>query len=200
MKIRGFRIEPGEIEFVLRSHPAIAAATVVDRVIAGDRRLVAYLVPTDPDRGIPSTTELRAHTADLLPEHMIPAAFVELAAIPLTANGKVDRAALPVPDGVRPDLADHYQPPRTPTERILARMWSELIGVERVGVTDDFFELGGHSLLATRVTSRIRAVLGAEIPLATLFDQPTVTQLAAAVNRALLGAPDEALEIEELEI
>ncbi|NUR62202.1 MAG: amino acid adenylation domain-containing protein, partial [Catenulispora sp.] len=200
VKIRGFRIEPGEIEYVLRSHPAVAAASVVDRDIAGDRRLVAYLVPADAEQGIPSTSDLRAHTADTLPEHMIPAVFLELAAIPLTPNGKVDRDALPAPDGFRPELADRYQPPRTPSEKIMAQMWSDLIGVERVGVTDDFFELGGHSLLATQVTSRIRAVFGVEISLATLFDQPTVEQLAAAVNRALLGMADESQEFEEFEL
>ncbi|MFD0634345.1 amino acid adenylation domain-containing protein [Catenulispora yoronensis] len=184
VKIRGFRIEPGEIEFVLRSHPAIAAATVVDRVIAGDRRLVAYLVPADPDRGIPSEGDLRAALREVLPDHLVPAAFLELPELPLTPNGKIDRTALPTPDGLRSASEDRFAAPRTPTEELLAGIWAEVLGLDRVGTRGNFFDLGGHSLLATRVVSRIRAVFGVEIPLAALFDEPTVAGLAGIVESA----------------
>ncbi|GAA2061956.1 non-ribosomal peptide synthase/polyketide synthase [Catenulispora yoronensis] len=184
VKVRGFRIEPGEVEAVLAAHPGVSSAVVVADGEGGDRRLVAYLVPADPDAGLPAVSELRAFTGRGLPDHMVPAVFVEISAIPRTPNGKIDRKALPAPDGVRPDLTAGFAAPSTPTEELLAGIWAEVLGLDRVGVSDDFFDLGGHSLLATRVVSRIRAVLGVEIALADLFDQPTVTGLARVVETA----------------
>ncbi|MEV6868890.1 amino acid adenylation domain-containing protein, partial [Streptosporangium subroseum] len=143
VKIRGFRVEPGEVETVLRAHPAIETAVVVAREDGGDRRLVAYLVPADLESGMPSTSELRAFLLRSLPEYLVPAVFVELAAVPLTSNGKLDRAALPAPESVRPELGVEFAAPRTPAEEILAGVWAEVLGLERVGVGDNFFELGG---------------------------------------------------------
>ncbi|MEV1173957.1 amino acid adenylation domain-containing protein, partial [Nonomuraea sp. NPDC049784] len=185
VKIRGFRVEPGEIESALRFHPAVAAAAVLAREdggTAGERRLVAYVVPDDLEEGLPSAGDLRAFLLRSLPEHLVPAVFVELAALPLTSNGKLDRAALTAPESTRPDLASAFAAPRTPTEQALAAIWCEVLGLEQVGTADNFFELGGHSLLATQVVSRIRAALDVEVPLATLFDHPTVGDLGAVVD------------------
>jgi amino acid adenylation domain-containing protein len=190
VKVRGFRVEPGEIEAALVRHPAVAAAAVLapaDLEAPGERRLVAYVVPA---AGVEDATpgELRAFLAGLLPAHLVPATFVALPALPLTANGKVDRAALArLAPAARPASAAPGELPRTPAEEILAGIWAEVLGVERVGVEDDFFALGGHSLAAMRVVSRARAALGVELPLRALFAAPTVAGLAAAVERGLLG-------------
>ncbi|MFD8817021.1 amino acid adenylation domain-containing protein, partial [Streptomyces sp. NPDC059627] len=186
VKVRGVRIEPGEIEAVLVAHPGVQVAVVTPFGESAQARLVAYVVPSDPAEGIPDTGELRGHLRRSLPEAMIPSAFVELAGLPLTASNKIDRAALPVPDTGRTDQDGSYVPPSTPTEDVLAGIWAELLGVERVGTEDNFFELGGHSLLATQVISRIRDAFGTEVPLATLFDQPTVGELARAVEERIL--------------
>ncbi|MEU7876514.1 amino acid adenylation domain-containing protein, partial [Dactylosporangium sp. NPDC049140] len=180
VKVRGYRIEPGEVRAALLAHPAVTGAVVV----ADGQRLVGYLVPSDE---MPSVGSLRAFLAGRLPEHMIPAVFVELTAIPLTANGKLDRAALPAPDQSRPELAGGFVAPATPAEELLAGVWGEVLGVDRVGVHDNFFELGGHSLLATQVVSRVRAVFGVELPVAALFDEPTIAGLAVAVEGASPG-------------
>ncbi len=185
VKVRGFRIEPGEIEAALRRHPAVAAAVVV----AAEGRLVAYLVPADPAAGVPAPGVLRDHLRDSLPAYMVPAVFVELSVLPLNSSGKVDRAALPAPDGARPDLVSGFVAPRTVTEELLAGIWAQLLGVDRVGVLDDFFELGGHSLLATRVAAQVRAKLGAEVTVAALFDRPTVAGLAEMVEEAGRSVP-----------
>ncbi|MET7339604.1 amino acid adenylation domain-containing protein, partial [Nonomuraea sp. NPDC005650] len=182
VKIRGFRIEPGEIRHALTGHPHIAAALVTTFGQDADQRLVAYLVPADPALGIPATDELRAYLATALPDYMIPSIFIELAAFPLSPNGKIDRAALPVPDGSRPELAGGYQAPSTPTELLLAGIWADLLGVDQVGVGDNFFDLGGHSLLATQTMTRIRSTFGTDLALAALFDQPTIKGLAALID------------------
>ncbi|HEX2092675.1 MAG TPA: amino acid adenylation domain-containing protein, partial [Longimicrobiaceae bacterium] len=183
VKVRGFRIEPGEIESALERHPAVEQAVVTareDRL--GERRLVAYLVaPEGVDA--PDPAGLRAHLAAELPEYMVPAVFVVLDAFPLNANGKVDRGALSDPE--LPAAA--YVAPRTPTEEVLAGLWAEVLGVERVGVEDDFFALGGHSLRATRLATRVRELFGVELPLSAVFDAPTVAALAHRVD-ALLHA------------
>ena len=153
----------------------------------GDRRLVAYLVPADPKEGIPPLSELRAFVGRRLPGFMVPAVFTELASLPLTASGKLDRAALPSPDAARPELAGGYVAPATPAEELLAGIWAQVLGITRVGVTDSFFDLGGHSLLATQVISRVRGVFGVEVALAALFDQPTVAGLAAVVEGTAPG-------------
>jgi thioesterase domain-containing protein/aryl carrier-like protein len=188
VKVRGHRIEPAEIQAALTAHPTVSAAVVLADGPATRRRLVAYLVPADAAAGIASVTDLRGFLGARLPEHMIPAVFVELAAIPLTANGKLNRAALPAPDAARPELAHGYTAPQTPTEEALADIWAEVLGVDRIGVHDNFFELGGHSLLATQVVARIRAT-GRELSIGDLFDHPTIAGVAP-----LLGAPSDALQ------
>ncbi|MFD0265490.1 non-ribosomal peptide synthase/polyketide synthase, partial [Streptomyces sp. NPDC127106] len=175
VKVRGFRIEPGEVEAVLVSHPAVARAAVAVR----DDRLVGYVVP---DSGaVPRPGALRAYLRDRLPGHMVPSGFLVLDALPLTPNGKLDRAALPAPD-LTSDAPGRE--PRTPQEHVMARLFAEVLGVDRVGVDDSFFDLGGHSLLATRLVSRVRSVLGAELALRTLFESPTVAGVAVALGRA----------------
>ncbi|HJX28063.1 MAG TPA: amino acid adenylation domain-containing protein, partial [Thermoanaerobaculia bacterium] len=181
VKIRGFRIEPGEIEAALEAHPGVTACAVVVRSIGGpaaeSSALVAYVVR---DETQPSMGELREHLRRRLPEFMVPAFFVALSELPLTPNGKVDRRALPNPE--REPAAADLSAPRTPLEELLAGIWAEVLGQERVGIHDSFFDLGGHSLLATRVISRLRGVLGIELPVRTLFEQPTVAALAAVVE------------------
>ncbi|HEU4558643.1 MAG TPA: condensation domain-containing protein, partial [Longimicrobium sp.] len=175
VKIRGFRVEPGEVEAVLRAWPGVREAAVVVREdTAGDRWLVAYVA------GEVAADEMREHLRGQLPEHMLPGAIVRLEALPLTANGKLDREALPAPE--RASAEDRYVAPRTPVEEVLAGIWAEVLRLERVGVRDHFFELGGHSLLATRVVSRIRAVFSVELPLRALFEGPTVAELAGRVE------------------
>ncbi len=181
VKLRGFRIELGEIEAVLALHPQVRAAVVVLR----GERLVAYVVP-HADGVEPA--DLRRHLAERLPEHMLPAAFVSLPALPLTPSGKVDRRALPAYDPAVERGAEAAVPPRTPLERALAAVWTEVLGVERVGVEDNFFALGGHSLLAVRVLSRLLARLGVELPLRALFEAPTVAGLAERLREAAAPA------------
>ncbi|WP_239137298.1 condensation domain-containing protein, partial [Dactylosporangium siamense] len=170
LNVRGYRVEPGEVEHVLVAHPAVSAAVVV----ADGDRLVAYVVG--------ASDGLREWVSGRLPQYMVPAVFVELTELPLSANGKVDRAALPAVGAVRPVLA--FVEPVGAVQEALAGVWAELIGVDRVGATDNFFALGGHSLLATQVISRVRALFGVEVPVAAVFDSPTVAGLAAVVEAA----------------
>ncbi|WP_162911639.1 non-ribosomal peptide synthetase [Streptomyces koyangensis] len=179
VKIRGFRIEPGEIETALRTHPDVADTVVATRGDrTGDKRLVAYVVPASPELDVAS---LRPWLHGRLPEFMVPAAVVGIERIPLTGHGKVDRRALPAPD-----LTVHGASlaPRTLLEQLLHGLFAELLGAERFGVTDSFFELGGHSLLAIRLTSRVRVVLGRELPVRAVFEAPTVAGLAALLSRS----------------
>ena len=187
VKIRGYRIEPGEIQTVLAAHPAITAAVVTADGDGQDRRLVAWLVPAGPAAGLPPAAELRAFVGQRLPEFMIPAVFTELAALPLTPSGKLDRAALPAPSATRPRPGPGYTAPATPTQELLAGIWAQVLGLDQAGADDSFFDLGGHSLLATQVISRIRGVFGVEIPLAALFDQPTVRGLATVIEGTAPG-------------
>jgi amino acid adenylation domain-containing protein len=179
VKIRGFRIEPSEIEAVLLSHPAVAQATVIAREDRpGDKRLVGYVVSASGQSTDPAS--LRAHLGQSLPDYMVPAAIVLLNALPLTPNGKLDRKALPAPDLIA--SANAWRAPRTPQEDILCALFAEILGLARVGTDDNFFELGGHSLLATRLISRVRAALGLELPLRSLFETPTVAGLAERLD------------------
>ncbi|HEY4929198.1 MAG TPA: amino acid adenylation domain-containing protein [Acidimicrobiales bacterium] len=179
VKLRGFRIELGEIESVLADGPGVARCAVVVREDSpGDRRLVAYVVLSDETV---DTGRLVDHLRGRLPTYMVPAAIVPLEVLPLNANGKLDRAALPVP------VSDHRPaarsvPPTGPTEETLAAIWADLIGTTGIGSDDDFFDLGGHSLLATRLVARIAAQLQVEVPLATLFEHPVLGRFAEAVD------------------
>ncbi|WP_434517517.1 non-ribosomal peptide synthetase DhbF [Bacillus subtilis] len=183
IKIRGFRIELGEIDAVLANHPHIEQASVVVREDQpGDKRLAAYVVAD----GAIDTAELRRYMGASLPDYMVPSAFVEMDELPLTPNGKLDRKALPAPD-FSTSVSDRS--PRTPQEEILCDLFAEVLGLARVGIDDSFFELGGHSLLASRLMSRIREVMGAELGIAKLFDEPTVAGLAAHLDLAQSARP-----------
>jgi acyl-coenzyme A synthetase/AMP-(fatty) acid ligase/acyl carrier protein len=189
VKIRGFRIELGEVETVLRQHPSLKEVVVIDREDQpGDRRLVAYVVA---HQEIPPTTiELQGFLQNKLPHYMIPSAFVLLTALPFLPNGKIDRRALPAPDMTRPEQKTTFVAPRTPIEQVLAGIWSQILGLEQVGIHDNFFELGGHSLLATQVISQIRKTFQVELPLRRLFETPTVTGLAEAIAQIQHNQPE----------
>ena len=177
VKVRGFRIELEEIETVLGHHPEVRENAVVAREDnRGDKRLVAYVVPNQ--RQSATVAELRSFLKQKLPDYMVPSAFVFLDVLPLTRNGKVNWNALPEPDDTRPELDESYIGPRTPLEEILAKMWIELLSVEKVGIQDNFFDLGGHSLLAIRLINQIEKRLGKSLSLASLFQSPTVESLA----------------------
>jgi acyl-coenzyme A synthetase/AMP-(fatty) acid ligase len=175
VKIRGHRTEIGEVEAALRAVPAVTDAVVVaDAGAGGQLRLVAYAV------GGIEAASLRSELARLLPEYMVPAAFVRLDALPLTANGKLDRRALP-----KPDLGGGGgRAPRTEVERVLCGLFGDVLGLESVGIDDSFFELGGHSLLATRLASRVHSALNRDLPIRVLFDTPTVAGLAERLDAA----------------
>ncbi|MBD8529925.1 MULTISPECIES: non-ribosomal peptide synthetase [unclassified Massilia] len=202
VKIRGFRIELGEIEAVLNRHPAVREALVLARSDGpGDPRLVAYVLAHDdaqsaqPAQSAPLEAQLRADLARALPPFMLPAAFVVLDAFPLLPNGKLDRKALPAP-GIDAGALQAFEAPREGIESMLAAVWCELLGRERVGRNDNFFELGGHSLLAVRLMTRIRQVLGREITLRQLFEYPTIHSLALhlagarAISLSAIGRAD----------
>ena len=182
VKIRGFRIELGEIEVALAALAGVReAVAVVQRYAGDDRRLVAYVV----GESAPGPRELGTLLASSLPAYMVPSHFVSLSALPLTANGKLDRAALPAPERVGLEAGDVWQAPRTPVEEILAGIWTEVLGLDRVGPADNFFDLGGHSLLAMQVVSRLRSLFQVELGLRELFEEPTLAGLAARVEEAL---------------
>ena len=188
VKLRGLRIEPGEIEAELRRQPGVREAAVVVREDSpGDKRLVAYLVtePPAPEPGAAGTldeTALRTALRGALPDYFVPAAFVELPALPLTPSGKLDRQALPAPV-VRRDTSTALVEPRTATERLIAGIWRELLGVEALGIDDDFFDLGGHSLIATQVAARLRRVAEGGVSVLDLFAHRTIRDLAALVEQ-----------------
>jgi amino acid adenylation domain-containing protein len=175
VKIRGYRIEPGEVEAVLGEHPGLQeTAVVVREEVAGEKRLVGYLVWREGT--VADVGEVRSYLKQRLPDYMVPSALVVLERLPLTANGKVDRKALPAPEGRPEGVA--YVAARTPIEGMLTEIWAEVLHVGRIGVHDNFFELGGNSLLATRVVAKIRNVLKIEVPLRVLFEGPTIAALA----------------------
>ncbi|GAA3170810.1 MULTISPECIES: amino acid adenylation domain-containing protein [Streptomyces] len=186
VKLRGYRIELGEIETVLEAQDSVEQAVVTVREdTAGDQRLTAYVVlaPDTDGEGTDAAARLASLVPRLrtalgvpLPDYMIPTAYVALDALPLTPNGKIDRKALPAPDTRR--SGDDYTAPRTPVEEVIAGIWAEALGLDRVGVTDDFFALGGHSLLSTRIVARLRDTFQADVPLHRVFREPTVAGLA----------------------
>ena len=182
VKIRGHSVEIAEIEATLLDLGNVKEVAVTALELGQeDTRLVAYIVPRH--ESFPSVGHLRAALAEALPDYMIPSAFVRLPALPLTPNGKLDRRALPKPDEERPDLECAYEAPCTPAEGALAEIWEEVLGLERVGIHDDFFELGGHSLLAANLFAQIEKAFGQRLPLSTLFQAPTVRQLANILHR-----------------
>jgi amino acid adenylation domain-containing protein len=186
VKLRGFRVEPGEVEAVLAAHPAVAQAVVVVREDQpGVKRLVGYVVLADADEFDPAP--LRAHLASVLPDFMVPAAFVPLPAIPVTANGKVDRRALPAPEFTG---SAEYCAPRTPAEQVLCELFAEVLGVERVGVQDGFFELGGDSIIAIQLVARTRTA-GLVLTPREVFEHRTVAALAG-IARQLDAAAGQA--------
>ncbi|MEV6974201.1 amino acid adenylation domain-containing protein [Kitasatospora sp. NPDC093806] len=189
VKLRGFRIELGEIEAVLSRHPAVRQVIVIAREDRpGDTRLVGYCaVPTeDVDERVELAAELKRFAAETLPGYMVPSAVVVLPALPLNANGKVDRRALPAPD-LGTDAAGRA--PRDEREQALCALFGEILGIDDITIDDDFFELGGHSLLATRLVGRARAELGADLAIGDLFQAPTVAALAARIAEGPAGDP-----------
>ncbi len=180
-KIRGYRIEPAEIELALRQYPGLQQAAVLVRDHSGDQQLVAYLVPSDHAESDFQQAELVKFVREKLPDYMVPAAFVQLDALPVTPNGKLDWKALPAPERRLPPIASLA--PRDPTETRLARIWEEVLDLRLVGVRESFFDLGGHSLLATRLFARIEKEFGRRLPLGTLFEAPTIEQLAVILRQ-----------------
>ena len=176
VKIRGYRVELGEIEAFLLHHDGLRDAIVSLRDDHGFKRLVAYVVADDRSSP-PSVSDLRNHLEQNLPGYMIPGAFVFLEQLPLTPNGKIDRRALPEPEITRPELTVQFLAPQSDVEKRLAEIWSEVLGVTRVGRDDDFFELGGHSLLATQIVSRVREAFHVELPLRSIFEASTLARL-----------------------
>jgi aspartate racemase len=192
VKVRGFRVELGEIEAVLAQHPAVGETVVLAREEvenpkseiqnpkSAEKRLVAYIVPRS---SAPTVSELRDFLQQKLPDYMVPSAFMFLDALPLTPNGKVDRRALPAPDQTRPELEEAFVAPRDTLELQLTKIWENVLDVKPVGAKDNFFDLGGHSLLAVRLFAQIEKVTGRNLPLAVLFQAPTVEHLAAVLRQ-----------------
>jgi amino acid adenylation domain-containing protein len=176
VKIRGHRIELGEIETALSTHQGVRNCVVAtSKEHTGDLRLLAYVVPNDTHR--PAIEDLRGHLRTVLPDYMIPSAFAFLDAIPLTPNGKVDREALPIANADLSDLTVGYVAPRNQVEHVMAEIWADVLGVKKVGVFDHFFELGGHSLSATRLIARVRLAFEIDLPLMSIFIEPTIAGL-----------------------
>ncbi|MBW4537635.1 MAG: amino acid adenylation domain-containing protein [Myxacorys chilensis ATA2-1-KO14] len=202
VKIRGFRIELGEIEAVLKQHSTVKEAVVIaTEDTLGELRLVAYVLPHE--LGVSDKCELHRWLSEKLPEYMMPSAFVMLNTLSLTANGKLNCQALPVPDFTHTAL-ENFVAPRNPIEQTLADIWAEVLKLDQVGIYDNFFELGGHSLLATQVVSRLRQVFQIELPLHHLFEAMTIANLAVVIAQKLAEQTDETMlaqmlaELEEL--
>src|SRR6185503_11604974 len=193
VKVRGYRIELGEIEVALRRHSDVREAVVVAREQAGEeKRLVAYVVA---EEGIAlNVSELRAALKEQLPDYMIPSAFVTMTELLLTPNGKIDRKALPAPEQTADVSLDH-EAERTPIEQIIANIFGDILGIERIGTNVDFFESGGHSLLATRLISRIRESFHVELPMRELFETSTIAGLASKIENAMKEAQGLAVPV-----
>jgi amino acid adenylation domain-containing protein len=190
VKLRGLRIELGEIEAALLGHPEVGRCVVLQREDAPGQKMLVGYVEGRAGASSPVREELRAFLKGKLPDYMVPATFVLLEAFPLTPNGKIDRGALPAPDRSGAELAASFLAPRNATEEALAGLWSEMLGVERVGVQHDFFELGGHSLIAVQMVWKIRETFGVDVPLKALFEYPTIAELAALIE----SSPAQVLE------
>jgi aspartate racemase len=182
VKIRGFRIEVGEVESTLSQYPTVQQCVVTARVDYGsDKRLVAYIVSNQQQK--PTTDELRCFLKQKLPDYMVPSAFVFLDTLPLTPNGKVDQRALPAPDGLRQEPASTFVPPSDDLEIQLTKIWENVLGKKPISVKDNFFDVGGHSLLSVRLLTQINKAFGKSLPLAALFQAPTVEQLASILRQ-----------------
>jgi thioesterase domain-containing protein/acyl carrier protein len=189
VKLHGFRIELSEIEAALEQQPNVRQAVVVMREdVPGDPRLIAYIRAREGEAV--ETTRLRHSLAAKLPAFMLPSVFILLSEFPLTANRKVDRRALPAPD-YRSCAQGRYVPPRTATERSVAEIWQDLLGIDRVGITDNFFELGGHSLLTAQLQRRLREEFGRELALVQLLARPTVEGIADLIETSSAAAPPD---------
>ena len=199
VKIRGFRIEPGEIEALMLTLPGVREAAVIAREdTPGATRLVAYLSVEPHLAGRNASSTLRPYLTSQLPDYMVPAAFVVVERLPLSPNGKLDRRALPAP-GNEDFARRQYEAPNGETETLLAQLWADLLGLERIGRHDDFFELGGHSLLAVQVTLRAREIFGVEMPLRGVFEHPSLLALADLINTLQLAQyeSDELLDLQQ---
>jgi amino acid adenylation domain-containing protein len=201
VKLHGYRIELGEIEAALDAHPGVRqSVAIVHDDDAGGKRLVAYVVTENESDAAPDL--LRRHLSASVPVYMLPSTFIRLDALPLTANGKLNTAALPRPDAEHSGLRAAYVAPSAPAEEVLAEIWATLLGVDRVGVNDDFFDLGGHSLLAVKMLARLHDAFGIELFLTTVFERPTLAALAEAVSSRVVadaGDDDLTLLLAELE-
>lgn len=188
VKLRGYRIELGEIEAVIAEHAGVRDCAVIVRGEADEQnRLIAYLVEA-AGRTV-EVSQLRTHARERLPDYMVPSKIVILKEMPLTVSGKIDRQALPEPDHERPDLAVTYEGPRNDIEEKLSRIWAELLKVDGVGIHDNFFELGGHSLLATQLATKVRGVFDVELPVRSLFNAPTIAELAQELKQHVRTSP-----------
>jgi thioesterase domain-containing protein/acyl carrier protein len=189
VKIRGFRVELGEIETILGQQPDVAAAIVrVQEEQAGDKRLVAYVVPKDRERA-PAIAALRRYLAEKLPDYMVPAVFLTIDRLPLTGNGKIDYRALPVPGTTTIERERILVPPRDDVEQRLARLWEKILKVRAIDVRDNFFDLGGHSLSAVHLMAEIERDFGRNLPIATLFRNPTIEKLGVSLRSEADQAP-----------
>jgi acyl carrier protein len=177
VKIRGFRIELEEIEAVLCQHPNIQQAVVTIHEDEPDnKRLFAYIV-LNPKSKIQNPKSINPFLKQKLPDYMLPSVFVSLDALPLTANGKLDRRALPAPEAQKLEEGDRNAIPQTPLEKSIAKIWTEVLNSQEIGIHDNFFEMGGHSLLATQLASKIRKTFEVELPLSSVFEMPTIAQI-----------------------
>jgi acyl carrier protein len=187
------RVEPGEIAAVLQEHTAVQTALVLPWDNEGEKQLAAYLVAPTADTTLP--THLRQFAGERLPAHMVPTAYIVLDALPMNANGKVNRQALPQPVAAIPVLP--YAPPQTPFEEIMVTIWQEVLGQEQVGIHNNFFDLGGHSLLATQIISRVRDQFEVDLPVRALFEHATIAALSARVEAIMMA---ELAELDDAEV
>ena len=194
VKVRGYRIELGEIEAALLTHQRVEAAIVMAKANKqGDKELVAYIAASQPLE----VADVKAHVGKMLPAYMLPAHFVQLPVLPLTANGKIDRKRLPEPEGLGTQSGHAYVAPRNETEAQIAEIWQEILGIEKVGVTDNFFEVGGHSLRVIRVLSKLRAEFGVDIKIEDVFSNPTIEYIAKEVSRKQWAMKSLAVKTDE---